>query len=114
MSLRSSRDLASIVTTHPETLLQWFPLPECTAECVQQFIATNLVDRRRLLAALERAQPGKVADVLFALPAEHITPFDRRHLFSHYPDARQRLNELAKTAPARAKAFGGEDAPAEK
>jgi membrane protease YdiL (CAAX protease family) len=115
LSLRSSRDLASIVTTHPETLLQWFPLPERTTECVQQFIATNLVDRRRLLAALERAQPGKVADVLFALPAEHITPFDRRHLFSHYPDARQRLNELAQTDPARAKAFdGGADTPVEK
>ena len=112
---RSSRDLASIVTTHPESLLQWFPLPERTAECVQQLIVTSTFDRRRLLAAFERAQPGKIADVLFALPVEHITPLDRRHLFVHYPDAHQRLAELAKTDPARAKALGGgEDASAEK
>lgn len=115
LGLRSSHDLSSIVTTHPEALLQWFPLPERTMECVQQFIATSPMDRRRLLAAFERAQPGKVADVLFALPAEHITPLDRRHLFLHYPDARQRLNALAQTDPARAKAFdAGENTPAEK
>lgn len=107
LGLRSSRDLASIVTSHPETLLQWFPLPERTAECVQQIIATSTFDRRRLLAALERAQPGKIAAVLFALPIENITPLDRRHLFVHYPDAKKRLAELAKTDPARAKALGG-------
>ena len=110
LGLRSSRDLASIVTIHPESLLQWFPLPERTAECVQQLIATNAFDRRRLLAALERAQPGKIADVLFAVPMQHLTPLDRRHLFAHYPDAHQRLAELAKTDPARAKALGGREA----
>lgn len=105
LALRSPSDLASIATTHPECLVQWLPLPERQAECVQQVIQSLGHDRRRLLAALERAQPGKVADVLLALPSDRITPLDRRHLLLHYSDARERLSELAKHDPARAKAF---------
>ncbi|MBA3698667.1 MAG: CPBP family intramembrane metalloprotease [Planctomycetes bacterium] len=107
---RNSHDLASIATTHPECLLQWFPLPERLDDCVQQLVRTEAHDRKRLLAQLERSQPGKVADVLFALPLSHITPLDRRHLLMHYPDAAERLAELAKRDPQRARAFS---APAE-
>lgn len=105
LALRSGRDLALVATSHPEALLQWFPLPERQAECVQQVQMTYGHDRRQLLALLEHAQPGKVADVLFALPAEHITPLDRRHLRLHYPDAAERLADLAARDPARAQAF---------
>jgi membrane protease YdiL (CAAX protease family) len=105
LSRRSSGDLASVATTHPECLLQWFPLPQRQDECVRQLMLSEAHDRRRLLTALERAQPGKIADVLFALPVGHITPLDRRHLRMHYPDADERLAELAKRDPQRARAF---------
>lgn len=110
LGLRNSTDFASLVTTHQEALLQWLPLPQRSAECVQQLLATSGHDRRRLLAALEHWQEGKVAAVLLQLPAGEVTPLDRRHLFMHYPDARQRLAELAKHDPARAAAFGFPDA----
>lgn len=102
---RSSRDLAAIATSHAECLLQWLPLPERHHDCVQLLMITEAHDRRRLLAALERSQPGRIADVLLALPVEHITPLDRRHLLMHYPDAAERLAELATRDPARARAF---------
>lgn len=102
---RNSHDLAAVATTHPECLLQWLPLPEHQDACVQQVMITEGHDRRRLLAALERSQPGKIADVLLALPASHVTPLDRRHLLMHYPDATERLAELATRDPQRAQAF---------
>lgn len=105
LARRSPDDLASIATTHRESLLQWFPLPERQQEAMQQLMISSPPFRKRLLEAFERAQPGKVADVLLALPAEHITALYRRHLFSHYPDAAQRLAALAQSDPARAQAF---------
>jgi membrane protease YdiL (CAAX protease family) len=108
LGLRSSHDLAAVATTHPECLVQWLPLPLRAEECQRQIIASQGHDRRQLLAALERAQPGRIADVLLALPADQITPLDRRHLFLHYPEAPRLLAELAKRDPARARAFGVE------
>ena len=105
LARRDSHDLAAVATTHPECLLQWYPLPEQLHECTQQLMLSQGHDRRRLLAALERSQPGKVAALLFALPLQHITPLDRRHLRLHYPDAEQRLAELATRDPQRARAF---------
>ncbi len=111
---RHGRDFAALVTTHQEALLQWLPLPERSAECVQQLLVSSGHDRRRLLTALEHWQPGKVAAVLFLLPVEHITPLDRRHLFMHYPDAQARLAELAARDPARAAAFGFTGQPSDR
>jgi len=108
LGLRSSHDLAAVATTHPECLLQWLPLPLRREECLRQLAVTPGFDRRRLLAALERAQPGRVATVLLALPPEQVTPLDRRHLFLHYPEAPRLLAELAKRDPTRARAFGVE------
>jgi membrane protease YdiL (CAAX protease family) len=105
LARRGPDDLASIATTHRESLLQWFPLPERQQEAMQQLMISSPPFRKRLLEAFELAQPGKVADVLFALPAEHITPLYRRHLLSHYPDAAERLAALAQSDPARAQAF---------
>lgn len=109
LATRSTRDLALVATSHPEALLQWYQLPERQLECVTLLQATFGHDRRRLLAALEHAQPGQIADVLLALPVEFITPLDRRHLRLHYADADARLAELAVHDPARARAFSGED-----
>jgi membrane protease YdiL (CAAX protease family) len=109
LARRSGRDLAEVATSHPECLLQWFPLPERQDDCVQQLMVTHGHDRRRLLAALEHAQPGKVADVLLALPVEQITPLDRRHLRLHYPDADARLADLVTRDPARARAFSNDE-----
>ena len=108
LGLRSGHDLASVATTHPECLQQWFPLPEYGEECRRQLMATAGHDRRRLLVAFERAQPGRIAAVLLTLPPEHISPLDRRHLFLHYPDAARTLAELAARDPERARAFGVE------
>jgi hypothetical protein len=105
LAKRHPDDLASLATTHRESLLQWYPLPERQQECMQLLMITSPPYRKRLLEAFERSQPGKIAQVLFALPVEHITPLYRRHLFSHYPDAAARLAELARTDPARAQAF---------
>jgi hypothetical protein len=105
LAKRGSHDLAVIATTYPQSLLHWYPLPERTRECTEQLMLTQGHDRRQLLAALERSQPGKIAAVLFALPMEHVTVLDRRHLRLHYPDAQKLLAELATRDPQRAHAF---------
>jgi membrane protease YdiL (CAAX protease family) len=107
LALRQPGKLAAIATVNPEALVQWLPLPERSDECLAQLRATGGHQRRMLLAGLERAHPGRVADVLLRLPPAEVTPLDRRHLFQHYPDARTRLAELARQDPQRAQAFIG-------
>ena len=90
----------------PIALVQWFPLDTRRNECVAQLAASEGPYRRKFLSALERAFPGRVADLILALPAERMSPLDRRHLFAHYADAA----ELARSDPERARALGA-DAP---
>lgn len=99
-------DLASVAVIAPIALVQWFPLAERRGECVAQLAASEGPYRRRMLAALERAFPGRVADLILALPAERMSPLDRRHLFAHYGDAAERLARLARSDPERARALG--------
>lgn len=103
-------DLASVAIMVPIALVQWFPLAERRAECVAQLAASEGPYRRKMLAALERAFPGRVADLIIALPAERMSPLDRRHLFARYADAAARLARLARSDPQRARALGA-DAP---
>lgn len=103
-------DLASAAIVVPIALVQWFPLSERRTECIAQLAASEGPYRRKMLAALERAFPGRVADLIIALPAERLSPLDRRHLFTHYTDASERLERLARSDPARARALGA-DAP---
>ena len=98
---------AAVAGEYPEALPRWLPLPERADAAAAQLAATeDGHDRKQLLGALERAQPGRVAAVLFALPAAAVTPLDARHLRLHYPDARALLGELAARDPQRAAAFG--------
>lgn len=99
-------DFAAVVTVSPELLVQWLPLPHHAADGVAQLIATTGPRRRMLLAAWERAFPGRVAELIFSLPATQMTPLDRRHLFAHYPDARELLEALSRSDPERARALG--------
>jgi membrane protease YdiL (CAAX protease family) len=101
-------DLASVAIVVPVALVQWFPLDERRNDCVAQLAASEGPYRRKLLAALERAFPGRVADLITALPAERLSPLDRRHLFAYYADAAERLERLARSDPARARALGAE------
>ena len=91
---------------YPEALPRWLPLPEHTATAAALLAATAGHQRKQLLAALERGQPGCVADVLLALPLAAITPLDGRHLRLHYPDAAARLAALALQDPRKAEALG--------
>ncbi len=92
---------------YPEALPRWLPLPGQRAMAAELLAATtNGHQRKQLLAALERSQPGGVADVLLALPLAAITPHDARHLRLHYSDASARLAALAAVDPARATALG--------
>jgi len=78
---------ADMVLEHPEALLRWLPLPERATEAALQLQCTpDIRDRRILLGALERIFPGAVADVIHRLPADALTPFDRRHLRMHYSE----------------------------
>lgn len=98
---------AAAAAEYPEVLPRWLPLPERTGAAAEQLAATvDGHDRKQLLAALERSQPGRVADLLFALPAAGVRPLDARHLRLHYPDAEARLTALAARDPGRAAAFG--------
>ncbi len=103
-----SDDLASAAIVVPIALVQWFPLDTRRSDCVAQLAATEGPYRRKLLSALERAFPGRVADLILALPTERISPLDRRHLFTHYADAAERLERLAHSDPERARALGAD------
>jgi membrane protease YdiL (CAAX protease family) len=100
---------ADLVVDAPLVVARWLPLPAHANAARAQIIATIDPRRRRmLLAALERAWPGRVAGVILLLPADRVTPVDRRHLRACYPDVQERLRDLARTDPERAKAFGYE------
>ena len=78
---------ADAVLEHPEALVRWLPLPERAMEAALQLQCTpGIRDRRILLGALERIFPGAVADVIHRLPADALTPFDRRHLRVYYSE----------------------------
>lgn len=101
------RDLAALALQDPEAVARWLPLPARDGECLDQIMATtNQQQRRVLLSLLERAFPGRVADVLLRLPADQVTAIDRRHLFGNYPDAKRMVASLGLRDPARARAFG--------
>ena len=92
---------------YPEALPRWLPLPEQAAAAAGLLAATSDGhDRKQLLAALERSQPGRVADVLVTLPLAAITPLDARHLRLHYPDVEARLAALAAYDARKARALG--------
>jgi membrane protease YdiL (CAAX protease family) len=105
LSQRDPPSLAAVATDNPACLAQWFPLATALDLCAQQLAASHGPSRRRLLAACERAFPGRVSDILFRLTPEAVTAHDRRHLFTYYPDARERLRILAEHNPALALAF---------
>jgi len=98
---------ANVVYEYPEVLRRWLPLPQAADRALAQIIATPAFQPRRLLLGhLERAYPGQIAALLLRLPADHVTPCDRRHLRGNYPDTDRRLAELARSDPERARAFG--------
>jgi membrane protease YdiL (CAAX protease family) len=93
---------ADFTTRDPEAVARWLPLPAQAAAVAAQIDASRSGDRMHLLAGLERACPGAIADALLRVPPERVTPIDRRFLYEHYPDARERL---AGAPPAVARAF---------
>jgi membrane protease YdiL (CAAX protease family) len=102
---RDPVSLAEVAIDNPMCLAQWFPLATALDACAEQIAASHGPSRRRILAACEHAFPGRVSDILFRLSPDHVTAHDRRHLFTHYPDARERLGILAEHNPALALAF---------
>jgi membrane protease YdiL (CAAX protease family) len=56
--------------------------------------AASTRERKHLLAALERAWPGRLASVLLALPAGSVTGIERRHLRLYYRDAEALIDQL--------------------
>lgn len=107
VGLRYPEVFASIALEYPEATTAWLALPEQAVPAAAQLVATtDPHDRKLLLGALEQAQRGRVAAALLALPAEAVTPIDRRHLRRHYADAEARLAALAAVDPARAVAWG--------
>ncbi len=106
LAARSPQELTAVALSEPTCLVQWFDISQNYDLCVGQLLISEGPVRKRLLAACERAFPGRVPDILFALPIDKITPIDRRHLFYNYPnDARERLRILSETDPAKALAF---------
>ncbi len=75
--------LAAVASEEPEAVARLLT----PAGAAQAIVAGAGSPRKRLLAALETAWPGRLGSVLLALPAEHITGLERRHLRLHYPDA---------------------------
>jgi len=75
--------LALVAIETPEVVAAWLG----PAGAGSAIAAATGGDRKRLLAALERVWPGRLATVLLALPAAEVTAIDRRHLRANYPDA---------------------------
>lgn len=75
--------LAGVAIEAPAMVATWLG----PARAPAAIAAARGPDRKRLLAALERVWPGRLASVLFALPPGEVTPIDRRHLRANYPDA---------------------------
>lgn len=75
--------LALIAVESPNTVAAWLG-PDGALRAIA---AAQGGSRRRLLAGLERAWPGRLASVLLRLPADGVTAMDRRHLRANYPDA---------------------------
>lgn len=87
MGRRFPAAFADVVLEYREALVRWLPLPERGMEAAVQLQCTpDLRDRRVLLSALEQVFPGAVADVIHRLPADALTPLDRRHLRLHYEE----------------------------
>jgi membrane protease YdiL (CAAX protease family) len=105
LSIRRPDELAAVATAVPTVLVQWFNITTELEKTVAQLRLSQGPTRRLFLSACERAFPGRVTVLLFAIPADEVTAIDRRHLFMNYPDARERLRILSETDPARAGAF---------
>jgi membrane protease YdiL (CAAX protease family) len=105
LSHRRPSDLASVAIANPTALVQWFNITTNLDQCVAQLRLSVGPTRRRFLSACESAFPGRVPTILFALTPEEVSPMDRRHLYAHYRDVRQRLRILSETNPALANAF---------
>ncbi len=88
-----------------EIMQRWFPLPAAADEALEQIAVSSGAERHRFLAGMERAFPGRIADLLFKLRPDEVTPADRHFLFDRYADARERLEALALRDPERAQAF---------
>lgn len=82
--------LAGIADEEPDLIARWLG-PDGVARVL---CSANSRERRHLLAALERAWPGRLATVLLALPPEAVTPAERRHLRMHYADAEALVRDL--------------------
>ncbi len=94
LGLGHPEDLVAVLVIHPEVVPSWLPLPQAADACLAQLEVTAGHRRRMLLSALEHAFPGSVAGLLLRLPANRITPLDRRHLFGTYPEARMLIDRL--------------------
>jgi hypothetical protein len=94
IGLRFPPDLVAVITVHPEVIPVWLPLTDDSDTCMAQLLATTGHHRRMLLSELEHVYPGRLDRLLLRLPAESITPLDRRHLFLNYPDARSAIDQL--------------------
>jgi membrane protease YdiL (CAAX protease family) len=90
--------LAVVALEDPALVAEWLG----PSGALQAIAGAEGRTRRLLLAALERAWPGRLATVLLALPAASVTPIDRRHLRLHYPDADAMIRALD---PARRAAW---------
>lgn len=75
--------LAAVAGEEPEAIARLLS----PGGAAQVIAASASAPRKRLLAALEIAWPGRLGSVLLALPAEQITALERRHLRQHYADA---------------------------
>ncbi|MBA2481057.1 MAG: CPBP family intramembrane metalloprotease [Planctomycetes bacterium] len=97
---------AQVAAWAPEQIIRdWLPLPAGSAQAQDQILASSGFARSMLLAQLERAYPGRVADLVLSLPPERVVDADRIFLRQRYPDFESRLHELDKREPARARAF---------
>lgn len=98
IGLRWPEALAGVAQEEPAIVAAWLG----PAGADRALRAVRGRERKLLLAALEHAWPGRLASVLLALPAEAVTPLDRRHLRQHYREAEALINALD---PARQAAW---------
>jgi hypothetical protein len=82
--------MAAVASEEPEAVARLLN-PSGAALAI---VASAGAPRKRLLAALEIAWPGRLGSVLLALPAQHVTALERRHLRQHYPDAEALIDGL--------------------
>ena len=75
--------LAAVASEEPEAVARLLN-PDGAAQVIA---VSSGAPRKRLLAALEIAWPGRLGSVLLALPPGQVTALERRHLRQHYPDA---------------------------